>query len=119
MTETTTFAPVTPAAEAPSLAEIISANVRVLRRRRRWTQTETGQRWGEITGRPIKAGTWCIAERPRGRAWTANDIATAARLFEVPPAALLTPLAICAHCGDRPPAGFACPACGVECPRKE
>ncbi|WP_411145301.1 hypothetical protein [Streptomyces sp. x-80] len=114
MTEQTLAADVTPATEAPSLAAIISANVRVLRRRHRWTQAEAAQQWGRITGRPIKHAAWCIAERPGGRAWTANDIATAARLFEVASAALLTPLTVCAHCDDVPPIGFVCPACGIE-----
>ncbi|MGY4990924.1 hypothetical protein [Streptomyces nigrescens] len=107
-----------PAPAEPSLAEIISANVRVLRRRRRWTQAEAGQHWGEITGRPMNAATWSVAERPGGRAWAADDLAIVARLFCLAPADLLAPLDVCGQCSDQPPAGFICSACGIEAPRK-
>ena len=100
-------------AELP-LADVISANVRILRRRRRWTQSEAGQHWGEITGRPLNSATWSIAERSGGRAWTAADIATAAELFDVMPAELLVPLGVCTHCGDQPPAGYICATCGIS-----
>ncbi|PJN40493.1 hypothetical protein CG747_12535 [Streptomyces sp. CB02959] len=107
-----------PAAEAPTLAAIISANVRVLRRRHRWTQAEAGQHWGEITGRPMNAATWSVAERAGGRAWAADDLAVAAALFGLSPAGLLTPIGACEQCGDQPPAGFICSTCGTEAPRK-
>ncbi|TBO59023.1 hypothetical protein EYS09_14365 [Streptomyces kasugaensis] len=107
-----------PATEAPTLAAIISANVRVLRRRHRWTQAEAGQHWGEITGRPMNAATWSVAERAGGRAWAADDLAVAAQLFGLDPADLLTPIGACEQCGDQPPAGFICSTCGAEAPRK-
>ncbi|MFF0630364.1 hypothetical protein [Streptomyces sp. NPDC004296] len=105
---------------APSLplADVISANVRILRTRKRWTQEQAGQEWKTVTGRAVSAQTWYALERSGGRAWTADDIEAAARLFDVEPVALLLPLDACAQCTDQPPAGFICTACGVEGPRK-
>jgi hypothetical protein len=106
------------AASPLPLADVISANVRILRRRKRWTQEQAGQEWETVTGRAVSAQTWYALERPGGRAWTADDIEAAAYLFDVEPAALLVPLDTCGQCDDQPPAGFICAACGVEGPRK-
>ncbi|WP_371787436.1 helix-turn-helix domain-containing protein [Streptomyces albidoflavus] len=106
------------AASPLPLADVISANVRILRRRKRWTQEQAGQKWETVTGRAISAQSWYAMERPGSRAWTADDIEAAADLFDVEPVALLVPLDTCAQCNDQPPAGFICATCGVEAPRK-
>ncbi|MGW7514805.1 hypothetical protein ACWGJ2_04355 [Streptomyces sp. NPDC054796] len=102
-----------------TLAAIISANVRILRRRRRWTQEQAGQAWATVTGRALTAQSWYALERPGARAWNADDIEAAAILFGLEVVALVVPLDSCAQCDDRPPAGFICSACGTEGPRKE
>ncbi|MFI5808901.1 hypothetical protein [Streptomyces sp. NPDC051561] len=106
------------AASPLPLADVISANVRILRRRNRWTQGQAGQEWETVTGRTMTAQSWHFLERSGGRAWTADDIEAAADLFDVEPATLLVPLDVCAQCDDRPPAGFICATCGVEGPHK-
>ncbi|MFI0739324.1 hypothetical protein ACH4PU_14730 [Streptomyces sp. NPDC021100] len=108
-----------PQAPRPStLADIISTNVRALRRRRRWSAEQAGQEWENLTGRSMSAQVWYSLERSGGRAWTAADIEAAAVLFGIEPGALLVPLPACVQCDGRPPVGFICAECGAEGPRK-
>jgi len=97
-------------------AEIISRNVRRMRRARGWTQAEAAQRFTEITGQPQSNASWSAGEqvgRPRQRQWTANDIAGLAALFEVPVGDLFESQPPCRACGGEPPAGFTCNTCGT------
>ncbi|MBE4735774.1 hypothetical protein [Streptomyces caniscabiei] len=97
-------------------AEIISRNIRRLRRARGWTQAETAQRFSAITGQPQSNASWSAGEqvgKARQRGWTANDIAALAELFGVPVGDLFEPQPPCRACDGKPPAGFACLTCGA------
>jgi hypothetical protein len=97
-------------------AEIISRNVRRLRRARGWTQTEAAHRFSEITGQPQSNASWSAGEqvgKSRQRQWSANDIASLAVLFDVPVGDLFEPQPPCRSCGGEPPSGFTCNACGA------
>jgi transcriptional regulator with XRE-family HTH domain len=87
-------------------ALIVSANVRALRRARRWTQAELADRiglgWSKDTAGQAENGR---------RVWTANEIAVAAEVFGVTPGSLFE--ANCDQCHGAPPPGFTCNACGA------
>ena len=85
-----------------------AANIRVLRQRNGWTQA----RLGELMGWP-STSTVCAAEGHRGgrqRRFASWEIEQLAVIFGVPAWQLVTR---CATCGGRPPAGYACLACGA------
>jgi hypothetical protein len=68
---------------------------------------------GELMGWPTTA-TVCAAEGHRGgrqRGFTATEVTRLAGIFGVSPEQLTT---LCANCGGRPPAGFACLTCGAD-----
>jgi transcriptional regulator with XRE-family HTH domain len=98
-------------------AEIISRNVRRLRRARGWTQAEAAQHLSIITGQLLSNASWSAGERAaetgRPKSWTANEIAALAELFDVPVGDLFEPQPPCRSCGDQPPAGFTCNSCGT------
>ncbi|MEX3206024.1 helix-turn-helix domain-containing protein [Streptomyces acidiscabies] len=98
-------------------AEIISRNVRRLRRARGWTQAEAAQKLSAITGQLLSNVSWSAAERSpetgRPKSWTANEIAALAELFDVPVGDLFEPQPPCRVCGEKPPVGFTCNACGM------
>lgn len=85
----------------------VSSNVRALRQARGWTQAQLtaaiGLGWSEVV--------MGMAEHGR-RAWTADEIAAAARALQVMPGRLFE--VSCDTCQGLPPAGFACLACGAE-----
>jgi transcriptional regulator with XRE-family HTH domain len=92
---------------------VVGANIRVLRQRRGWTQA----RLGELMGWPSPT-TVCAAEGRRDgrqRGFTAEEVARLAGIFGLTPARLVTR---CAGCAGRPPAGFACLACGARATEK-
>jgi hypothetical protein len=87
---------------------VAAANIRSLRRRRGWTQPTLG----ELMGWP-STSTLCAAEghrHHRQRTFTTGEVEQLAAIFGVPASQLMTR---CANCGGRPPAGFACLACGA------
>jgi transcriptional regulator with XRE-family HTH domain len=87
---------------------IVGVNIRTLRQRKGWTQAELG----ELMGWP-NASTVCAAEGRRNgrqRGFTAEEVRQLAAIFDVSCWQLA---ARCANCGSRPPAGFACLACGA------
>jgi hypothetical protein len=87
---------------------IVGVNIRTLRQRKGWTQVKLG----ELMGWP-NASTVCAAEGHRDgrqRGFTTEEIRQLAALFGVCPSQLTTR---CVNCGGRPPAGFACLACGA------
>jgi transcriptional regulator with XRE-family HTH domain len=86
---------------------VIGANIRALRQRHGWTQARLGALMG------WDASTVCAAEGHRSgrqRGFTTADLIRLAAVFGVPPAQITTR---CATCGGRPPAGYACLACGA------
>jgi len=89
-------------------SSVVGANIRVLRQRKGWSQGKLG----ELMGWPTTA-TVCAAEGHRGgrqRGFTAAEVTRLAGIFGVSPEHLTT---LCANCGGRPPAGFACLTCGA------
>jgi Helix-turn-helix domain len=89
-------------------AAIVGVNIRALRQRKGWTQTELG----ELMGWP-NASTVCAAEGRRSgrqRGFTAGEVRQLAAIFGVSSRQLT---AQCANCGGHPSAGFACLACGA------
>ena len=92
----------------PEQSSVVGANIRVLRQRKGWSQGMLG----ELMGWPTTA-TVCAAEGHRGgrqRGFTAAEVTRLAGIFGVSPEHLTT---LCANCGGRPPAGFACLTCGA------
>jgi len=92
----------------PEQSAVVGANIRALRQRRGWTQGTLG----ELMGWPTTA-TVCAAEGHRNgrqRGFTAAEVTRLAGIFGVSPKQLTT---LCANCGGRPPAGFACLTCGA------
>jgi hypothetical protein len=90
---------------------IVGANIRVLRQRSGWTQA----RLGELMGWPTNS-TVCAAEGHRSdrqRAFTTSEVQQLAAIFGISPLQLTMQ---CSNCGGRPPAGFACLACGTALP---
>ncbi len=99
--------------EEPFTRRVV-ANVRVLRRRRRWSaQRLAEEMWshGHHMTRAI------IANREGGRTGgvTVDDLVGFAKVFGVEPADLLAeqPPVACDRCLDAPPAGFTCNQCGA------
>jgi hypothetical protein len=87
---------------------VVGANIRALRQCRGWTQPKLG----ELMGWP-SASTVCAAEGHRyhrQRTFTTGEVEQLAAIFGVSPSQLMMR---CANCGGRPPAGFACLACGA------
>jgi transcriptional regulator with XRE-family HTH domain len=87
---------------------VVAANIRALRQRRGRTQPTLGELMGWLS-----ASTVCAAEGHRNhrqRTFTTGEIQQLAAIFGVSPSQLMIR---CANCGGRPPAGFACLACGA------
>jgi transcriptional regulator with XRE-family HTH domain len=101
-----------PAAKLPAgQSAIAAANIRALRQRHGWTQAHLGHLMGWTA-----ASTVCAAEGHRGdrqRRFARWEIDQLAAIFGIPAAHLLTR---CATCSGQPPPGYACIACGAECP---
>jgi transcriptional regulator with XRE-family HTH domain len=87
---------------------IVAVNIRTLRQRKGWSQTQLGELMGWQS-----ASTVCAAEGRRGgrqRGFTTREIALLAAIFDVSHSQLTTR---CANCGGHPPSGLACLACGA------
>lgn len=96
----------------PEQFAIVGANIRTLRRRKGWSQAQLS----ELMDWP-STSTVCAAEGHRGgrqRGFRTREVEMLAALFAVAPEQLTTQ---CANCQGRPPAGFACLACGAS-PRR-
>jgi transcriptional regulator with XRE-family HTH domain len=91
---------------------IVSSNVLALRLARGWTQAQLAK----AIGLGWSADTTGQAEHGR-RAWTADEITATAVALGVPPSRLFWTGPECSRCHGRPPAGFACLACGTEATR--
>jgi transcriptional regulator with XRE-family HTH domain len=92
-------------------AAIAGVNIRALRQRKGWSQAKLGELMGWHS-----ASTVCAAEGRRDgrqRGFTATELERLAVIFGVSPGQLTRP---CANCDGRPPAGFACLACGAALP---
>jgi transcriptional regulator with XRE-family HTH domain len=90
-------------------AAVAGANIRILRRRRGWTQAQLG----ELMGWP-SLSTVCAAEGRRDgkqRGFTAGEVERLAAIFNVKAWQLTSR---CANCEGHPPDGFACLACGAQ-----
>ena len=88
---------------------VVGANIRALRLRKGWTQTQLG----ELMGWPT-AATVCVAEGHRSdrqRGFTTNEVKRLAGIFGTSLAQLTTR---CANCDGQPPIGYACLTCGAE-----
>jgi transcriptional regulator with XRE-family HTH domain len=97
-----------------SAAQTVSRNVRRLRRARGWMQAEAAQRFAEILGVPQSTASWSAGEqsnKPRQRAWMANELAALAELFGVAIGDLFDEC--CSKCEGEPPVGFTCNTCGT------
>jgi transcriptional regulator with XRE-family HTH domain len=99
--------------EEPFTARVV-ANVRVLRKRRRWSAQRLVDEIA-LHGHVMSRAT--VANRETGRTGgvTVDDLVGFARAFGVEPAVLLAeqPPVACQKCMDAPPSGFTCNACGV------
>jgi hypothetical protein len=87
---------------------VAGVNIRVLRLRNGWTQAKLGELMGWAN-----RSTVCAAEGHRNgrqRGFTTREVEQLATIFGVSPEQLTTQ---CANCQGRPPAGFACLACGA------
>jgi hypothetical protein len=87
---------------------MVAMNIRTLRQRKGWNQTQLGELMGWQS-----ASTVCAAEGRRGdrqRGFTTREIERLAAIFDIAPWQLTTR---CANCGGHPPTGFACLACGA------
>jgi transcriptional regulator with XRE-family HTH domain len=88
---------------------VAGANIRVLRQRNGWTQAKLGELMGWHS-----SSTVCAAEGHRNgrqRGFTTGEVERLAAIFGVSLWQLTTQ---CANCQGRPPAGFACLACGAK-----
>lgn len=95
-----------------SPASIAAANIRLIRKDRRWTTQQLadtaneGQTFATLTRQSlakVEAGQWKL---------TVNELVALARALGVEPAALLVPQ--CERCHGAPPAGFTCNRCGAD-----
>lgn len=91
---------------------VIGANLRVLRKHRKWTQAELGARMGWYPT------TVCAAEGHRTgreggpqRLFTGVEVARLADVLGVTAAELM---AACGTCGGRPPGRLRCLSCGAR-----
>jgi hypothetical protein len=87
---------------------VVGANIRVLRQRKGWTQTQLG----ELMGWPT-AATVCAAEGHRGdrqRGFTTEEVERLANIFGVFSWQLKTS---CVNCAGNPPTRFSCLVCGA------
>jgi len=88
-----------------SAARNVAANVRRLRREKKWTQAEAAHRLHRAGGPLLTKASWSALERSaetdRVRAFTADEIASLASVFSVSVCALFAEL----------PALVACPRC--------
>ncbi len=90
-------------------ADIVGANIRALRQRKGWTQTQVAKLMGWTSN-----STVCAAEghrNDRQRSFTRSEVKQLARIFGVRPWQLTTR---CTRCAGHPPAGFACLTCGAQ-----
>lgn len=90
-------------------AAAVGANIRALRRRKRWTQAKAGG----LMGWPTSA-TVCAADGHRNgrqRGFTTDEVKRLADIFDVSTWHLTTR---CANCDGQPLAGFSCLACGAR-----
>lgn len=90
-------------------AEVVGANIRVLRQRKGWSQAQLGQLMGWST-----ASTVCAAEGRRSgrqRGFTDDEVQRLAGIFGREPWQLTTR---CANCDGHPPTGFTCETCGAR-----
>ena len=83
---------------------IVGRNMRVLRWRAGWTQTDLAKAVGRSVSRISRTETG-------ERAFTGLEVMLVAAVFQVNPAELITK---CFNCKGVPPWGFACIACGAE-----
>lgn len=92
----------------------VVANVRTLRRRRRWSAARLAE---EMVARGHWMTRGIIANREVGRTGgvTVDDLVGFAKVFGLEPSELLAdhPPVACQKCMDEPPAGFTCNACGT------
>jgi transcriptional regulator with XRE-family HTH domain len=89
-------------------AEVVGANIRVLRQRNGWSQAELGARMGWQS-----SSTVCAAEGHRDgrqRGFTPDEVQRLASIFGREPWQLTTR---CANCDGQPPPGFTCESCGA------
>jgi transcriptional regulator with XRE-family HTH domain len=87
-------------------AEVVGANIRVLRQRNGWSQKHLGQLMGWPT-----PSTVCAAEGHRDgrqRGFTADEVQRLANIFRREPWQLTTR---CANRDGHPPPGFTCKTC--------
>lgn len=83
---------------------IAGRNVRVLRKRAGWTQTDLGK----LTGKHVSV----VSRMENGqRRVTSEDLEVLGAIFGVDAGDLLPG---CANCGGVPPAGFSCLVCGAQ-----
>ena len=90
-------------------AEVVGANIRVLRQRHGWTQAKLGALMGWRSN-----STVCAAEGHRGgrqRGFTPDEVQRLASIFSLEPWQLTTR---CASCDGHPPPGLSCESCGAS-----
>lgn len=95
------------------IAAQVAANVRILRKRHRLSATAVADRTGEL-GFPVPRSVIANLETGRRDHVSVDELVVLAKVFEIDPVVLLTDLPpACDGCGDKPPAGFTCNACGA------
>lgn len=91
----------------------VAANVRTLRRRHRLSAKTVADRTAEL-GFAVPRSVIANLETGRRDHVSVDELVVLAEVFDVEPAVLLTDLPpACDGCGDKPPCGFTCNACGA------
>ena len=94
-----------------TLAGIVAAHVRRLRRAQGWTQSNTAARLADAG---MVMGHTCLSKLESGeRTVTVDELAILAAVFDIADPWSLTVLPECATCHGAPPAGFTCNDCGA------
>jgi transcriptional regulator with XRE-family HTH domain len=88
-------------------AEVVGANIRVLRQRNGWTQARLGELMGWRSNSTVCAAEGRRSGRQRG--FTPDEVQRLADIFGIKPWQLT---ARCANCEGHPPRGFSCESCG-------
>lgn len=93
----------------------VAANMRLLRKKRGWTQEELGERLGGWSMAAVSAAERSV-DGKRVKIFDIDEICQLADLFDVTVADLITPIPPCRCCGDEPPPGMQCQVCGASGP---
>jgi transcriptional regulator with XRE-family HTH domain len=99
----------------PTANQLVAVNLRRLRKERGWSQDELGAKLG--WGKSVVSTAERSADARRVRQFSIEDTVLIADVLGVGITDLLEPVTSCPCCGDNPPEGFTCNACGICKPK--